>query len=110
MKPINENILEANCIITESVCDNTAILIEKILTQIRNCQDDKEKRRQCLLANHVFKNLLTLKNYLTAFTQYGDPVELIFIDGNGHKHSLLNEKELSEEQLINLILDNHKTK
>lgn len=56
----------------------------------------------------AISDLLLMNSLLTAMTDHGRPVELVFISGKGDKINLLNEKPLNQDELINIFLDNLK--
>jgi hypothetical protein len=56
----------------------------------------------------AINDLFMVVSLLIKIKDHGLPNELVFIDNEGTSHDLINHKELDENELINIILDNAK--
>ncbi|MGD9931762.1 MAG: hypothetical protein AB7U05_17210 [Mangrovibacterium sp.] len=56
----------------------------------------------------AISDLLLMNSLLAVMTDHGRPVELVFFSEKGDKINLLDEKPLSQDELINIFLDNLK--
>lgn len=100
--------LEADCIVMTTLGPEAIELIKRIKANIDNCQDEKEKIRQLRIAEHAFKNLEILAYYFQTVFTNGVPKELVFIDHEGNKFDLAENKKLDENELVDIFLDNPK--
>ncbi len=100
--------LEADCIVNAAISPQAINLIKTMQANINNCQDEKEKIRQLRIAEHAFKSLEILAYYFQTVFTNGVPKELVFIDHEGNKFNLAENKKLDENELVNIFLDNPK--